>query len=385
MKKVCVFTSTRAEYGLLYWLIKAIDESHDFELQLVVTGTHLSHEYGYTVEDIVADGFEPTIRIPMLISDDSPVALTRSSALLSISLAEFFDRERPDCFVVLGDRIELMAACEAATIAKIPIVHIHGGEITEGAVDEKVRHAVSKLANLHFTSTDAYRRRVIQMGETPESVVNCGALGLESLSRKELPTLEELCQQLNMELKSGYFLIVYHPETNKDSENISDLLKACDDYPEYKKVIIYPNSDMMSREIIKQIEAYGAQSQDSVELIRSTERDNYLGLMKYCEMFIGNSSSGVIEMPSFHRPIINIGDRQKGRIKSESTVDVEMEYIALKSAIDKGLSESFQFKISTMKNPYQGDLPSQTILDGLRAFCDGARVEKKFMDLEFDL
>lgn len=380
-----MLTSTRAEYGLLYWLIKAIDESDDLDLQLVVTGTHLSHEFGYTLDDILADGFEPAAQIPMLISDDSSVALTRSSALLMLSLADFFDREKPDCFIVLGDRLELLAACEAAVTARIPIVHIHGGEVTEGAMDDKIRHAITKLANLHFTSTEAYRHRIIQMGEDPETVVNCGALGLESITSEQQPTIEYLSKIFSIDLISGYFLVVYHPETNKESEDISELLKLFDDYPEYRKVIIYPNSDLMSRDIIQAIEAYKSDNQGNVALVKSTERNNYLGLMKHCSLYIGNSSSGIIEMPSFYKPIINIGDRQKGRIRSESTIDVELNCKQLRSAIEKAFSDGFQRKLPTMHNPYQGEAPSTLIIEKLRTVMASLTINKKFKDLEFKI
>lgn len=383
MNKICILTSTRAEYGLLYWLLKAIEKSDAFQLQLVVTGTHLSHEYGYTLDDILADGFQPTIKIPNLISDDSSLALAYSSSILMQSLAEFFNRERPDCFIVLGDRLELLAACEAAIIAKIPIVHIHGGEITEGAMDEKVRHAVSKLANLHFTSTEAYRQRLIQMGEYPETVINCGALGLESITKEQLPTIENLSGVFKVDLSCGYFLIVYHPETNKESEDISELLKLLDDYPEYKKVIVYPNSDLMSRNIIQNLEHYKSKHPDNILLVKSTPRNNYLGLMKYCSLFIGNSSSGIIEMPSFYRPIINIGDRQKGRIRSESTIDTELDYKHLKAAIVKAFSDSFQKKLPSMHNPYEAESPSTIIVEKLIEIISTLKINKKFMDLEF--
>jgi UDP-hydrolysing UDP-N-acetyl-D-glucosamine 2-epimerase len=385
MIKVCILTSTRAEYGLLYWLLKLIDESGFFELQLVVTGTHLSHEHGYTVNEILADGFQPALKVPNLISDDSPLALTYSSSILMQALAEFFNREKPDCFIVLGDRLELLASCDAAITAKIPIVHLHGGEKTEGAIDERVRHAVSKLANFHFTSTDAYRHRVIQMGESPETVVNCGALGLESIARSQLPTIEDLSEAFDCGLSSGYFLVVYHPETNKKSEDISELLSVLEEYPQYMKVIIYPNSDLMSAGIIRDIRRFKQKHSDNVLLIKSTSRNNYLGLMKYCSLYIGNSSSGIIEMPSFYRPIINIGDRQKGRIRSESTLDVNLDHECLKKAIETALSEVFQLKLPAMHNPYQGERPSVLIADKLREILPNLKANKKFMDLQFKL
>jgi len=385
MQKITVFTSTRAEYGLLYWLIKGLHESEDFDLQLVVTGTHLSHEYGYTVNDIIADGFTPTEYIATLISDDSPQAITRSSALLAMALADYFAREKPDYFVVLGDRVELLAACEAAIIAKVPIVHLHGGEITEGAVDDKVRHAISKLASLHFTSTEAYRRRVIQMGENPDRVINCGALGLESMARQDIFPREKLSEAVGIDPQEKYFLVVYHPETNKEAENIDALLAALSDYPEIKKVIIYPNSDMMSRDIIVAIEDFAARFPEDVVLIKSLQRDFYLSLMQHCDLYIGNSSSGIIEMPSLKRPVINIGDRQKGRIRSASTLDVQLEYQEIATAMRKGLSETFRDYMLSVENPYHGDSPSSLIVNVLRAEKTLPDIKKKFFDVEFEL
>lgn len=382
--KVCILTSSRAEYGLLYPTLKAVDESDALDLKLVVTGTHLSHEFGYTLNDILSDGFQPSITIPNLVSDDSSLAITFSSSILMQSLATFFEQTEPHCFIVLGDRLELLAACEAAMIAKIPIVHIHGGEITEGAIDDKVRHAISKLANLHFTSTEAYRQRIIQMGEQEETVIKCGALGLESIDKKNILSTNELSEIFSFDLNGNYFLIVYHPETNKDSSDISDLFKLMDDYQDYKMVIIYPNSDNMSREIISQIENYKNNFPNNVLLIKSAVRTNYIGLMNHCSIFIGNSSSGIIEMPSFYRPIINIGDRQKGRIKSKSTIDSNLDYKSLKLAVEVAFSDDFQNELATMHNPYEGIKPSALIVEKLEEKIPTMTVQKKFMDLNFN-
>lgn len=383
--KICIFTSTRAEYGLLYWLIREVDEHPLLELQLVVAGTHLSHEYGYTVSDILRDGFQPVERIANLISDDSPKAITHSSALLTMGLADYFSRECPDYFVVLGDRIELLAACEAAMIAKVAIVHLHGGEITEGAIDDKVRHAITKLANLHFTSTEVYRRRVIQMGEHPEAVVNCGALGLETIFRKELMSCEALSNSVKFDLSDKYFLVVYHPETNKKFEDIGDLLTVLREYPRYKKVVIYPNSDIMSRNIIKAFKSFEKENPGEVCLLKSVGRDEYLALMKNCELYIGNSSSGIIEMPSFHRPIVNVGDRQKGRIRSAATIDVEMNHEAISLAVKKALSDEYQISLPESRNPYDGDFPSRQIVESIISASTRNNVTKKFYDLDFEL
>lgn len=383
--KICIFTSTRAEYGLLYWLIREVDEHPQLELQLVVAGTHLSHEYGYTLSEILKDGFQPTYSIANLISDDSPQAISRSSALLSMGLADYFSRECPDYFVVLGDRVELLAACEAALIAKVPIVHLHGGEITEGAMDERVRHALTKLASLHFTSTEVYRRRVIQMGEQPEFVVNCGALGLESIARKQILTRSELSDSVDIDLAEGYFLIVYHPETNKSTEDIDALLQVLGEYPERRKVFIYPNSDVMSRAIIKALKKFATQHPDDVSLIKSLGRDEYLSMMKHCEMYIGNSSSGIIEMPSFQRPIVNIGQRQKGRIRSSATIDVEMAYDSISKGVKQALSREYLERLPTIPNPYGGNLPSKVIIDKVVSGSAVGEIAKTFYDVDYRL
>lgn len=383
--KVSIFTSTRAEYGLLYWLIKEVDEHPELELQLVVSGTHLSHEYGYTVDEILKDGFQPTENIVNLISDDSPQAITRSSALLSMALSDYFARECPDCFIVLGDRVELLAACEAALIAKVPIVHLHGGEVTEGAMDERVRHALTKLASLHFTSTEVYRRRVVQMGEQPEFVVNCGALGLESLARKPLLSRSELSATVGIDLVEGYFLVVYHPETNKSTEDIDPLLQVLREYPDRRKVFIYPNSDVMSRTIIKALKNFATQHPDDVNLIKSVGRDEYLSLMKHCDMYIGNSSSGIIEMPSFRRPVVNIGNRQKGRIRSSATIDVEMAYESISQGVKQALSREYLDRLPTIPNPYSGNLPSKVIIDKIVSDFTSGEIAKIFYDVDYKL
>jgi len=383
MQKIAVFTSTRAEYGLLYWLIKELDQSEDFDMRLVVSGTHLSHEYGYTLTDILDDGFEPAACLATLISDDSPQSITRSSALLAMSLADYFAREKPDFFIVLGDRVELLAACEAAMIAKIPIVHLHGGEITEGAIDDKVRHAISKLANLHFTSTEEYRRRVIQMGESPQTVIRCGALGLEAMNRQPILSRETLEAATGLTSGQKYMLVVYHPETNKDSENIDGLLHALADHPDIVKVIVYPNSDAMSRDIISAIERFSAENPTQVILVKSLRREVYLSLMKYCELYIGNSSSGIIEMPSFKRPIINVGDRQKGRIRSSATLDVSLQYQEISRAMHTALSAAYAAQLTAVENPYQGTYPSRTIVEELRRYREPVNVAKSFFDVEF--
>ncbi len=383
MIKISIFTSTRAEYGLLYWLIKGVDDHPDFEMQLIVSGTHLSHEFGYTVTDIENDGFVPFARIPVLISDDSPPAIIRSSAMLSMALADYFSREKPDFFVVLGDRVELLAACKAALISRVPIVHIHGGEITEGAVDEKVRHAVTKLADLHFASTEEYCQRIIQMGEDPMRVVNSGALGLESVRKGAVWPLEKVSEVVGDDLRDDYFLVVYHPETCKEEEDVKPLFEALSRYDQYKKVIIYPNSDAMSRTVIDSIHAFQTDYPHQVTLVKSLKREGYLALMQHCCLYIGNSSSGIIEAPAFKKPIINIGKRQHGRIRSEATLDVDMELDQLQKAIEAALSQDYLSRLERVDNPYGGGFSSQIIIDVLSGQTGKSLAQKRFHDLEF--
>ncbi|EAT16137.1 UDP-N-acetylglucosamine 2-epimerase (hydrolyzing) [Desulfuromonas acetoxidans] len=382
MTKIAVFTSTRAEYGLLYWLIKELDKHPFFDMQLIVSGTHLSHEFGYTVSDIESDGFIPSIRIPTLISDDSPPSLARSSALLAMALTDYFYREKPDFFVVLGDRFELLAACEAALICQVPIVHIHGGEITEGAVDERVRHAVTKLADIHFASTEEYCQRIIQMGEDPAKVIKSGALGLESIRRGAIWSLEETSEVLGVDLGKDYILVVYHPETCKKTEDVAPLFEALSSCDQYQKIIIYPNSDSMSRTVIDAIQAFKSEYPRQVTLVKSLKREGYLSLLKHCCLYIGNSSSGIIEAPTFRRPIINVGKRQYGRIRSEATLDVEMDCVQLLSALETALSQDYLSRLDEVENPYGGGFSSQIIIDSLSSLDGNLLSQKKFHDLD---
>lgn len=385
MLKISVLTSTRAEYGLLYWLIKAINEAEDLELQLVVTGTHLSSEYGHTVDEILKDGFEPAEQIDTLIGSDAPPAICKSAALMSMQLADFFVRAQPDYFVVLGDRFEILAACQAAVVARIPIVHLHGGEITEGAIDDNIRHAVSKLASFHFTSAEPYRRRVIQMGEQPSRVITSGAMGLEAIHRYDRIDRLELGERLGADLRDPYFLVVFHPETYSESQDVGELLRALSDYEEYKKVILYPNADAMSRSIIAEIEDYGRRGESNAFIIKSMSHAYFLSLMAQCHLMIGNSSSGLIEAPSFEIPTVNIGRRQAGRIRAESVIDVDSSYEGIKQGLEKALSDEFQQSIAGMQSPYGGVTASSIILDTLRAAGKLDQVNERFLDLDFEL
>ncbi len=385
MLKIAVFTSTRADYGLLYWLAKAIDEADDLQLHLIVTGTHLSVEYGYTVKEILKDGFKPSEWIDTLIGSDTPAAICKSSALMSAQLSDFFEREKPDYFVVLGDRFELLAACQSAIVAKIPIVHLHGGEITEGAIDDNIRHAVTKLASLHFSSADQYRRRIIQMGENPERVVTCGALGLEAIYKYQLLDRQDLSDVLSIDLDGPYFLVVYHPETYSDSQEVGEILRVLSDYPQHQKVLIYPNADAMSREIIVEIESFACNRSNNTTVMKSLSHLNFLSLMANCEAMVGNSSSGVIEAPSLKIPTVNIGRRQTGRLRGGSIIDVESTYESIKSGVERAISTEFKESLLSSESPYGGSAASDIILETIRTHGRMSQINDGFVDLEFKL
>lgn len=384
MLKISVFTSTRADYGLLYWLAKAIDEADDLQLQLIVTGTHLSVEYGYTLDEILKDGFEPSELIDTLIGSDKPAAICKSGALMAAQLVDFFEREKPDYFVVLGDRFELLAACQAAVVAKIPIVHLHGGEVTEGAIDDNVRHAVTKLASLHFASAEQYRRRIIQMGERAERVVTCGALGLEGIYRYELLDRKMLSHVLGVDLSAPYFLVVYHPETYSNTQEVGEILRVLSEYPQYRKIVIYPNADAMSREIISEIEQFAQLPENNATVLKSLSHKVFLSLMACCESMIGNSSSGVIEAPSVRIPTVNIGSRQTGRLRGASIIDVDSTYQSIKSGVQLAISEQFRELVLNCQSPYGGSAASDIILETIRTQGKLAKINDGFVDLEFD-
>lgn len=355
MKKVAVFTGTRAEYGLLSLLLKGLQASGKIELQLFVGGTHLLPEFGYTISHIINDGFEVTEQLDFLVNADSAQAVNKSMAQAQILAGECFEKYQPDLVIILGDRYEALAVASAATIIKIPIAHIHGGEITEAAMDDAFRHAITKLSHWHFTSTEVYRQRVIQLGEQPSTVFNVGAPGIDNIKKLPLLSLKQLAQQLEIKIDNPYFLVTYHPET-LSSENpldaIDNLFAAVDKFPEYQVIITYPNADTHGRIIMTALEHYAMTQPDRVHVFRSIGQLNYLSAMKHCAMVIGNSSSGIIETPSFNIPTVNIGDRQKGRIASTSVIHCGNNTDEINACITQALSSDFRQSIAATPNPY---------------------------------
>ncbi|KXS40470.1 MULTISPECIES: UDP-N-acetylglucosamine 2-epimerase [unclassified Candidatus Frackibacter] len=353
-RKICVVTGTRAEYGLLYWLMKEIDSDPNLELQIITTGMHLSPEFGLTYKKIEEDGFKIDKKVEMLMSSDTEVGITKSVGLGCIGFADAYDELKPDIVVVLGDRFEVLAAAIAAMIAKIPIAHLHGGEITEGAIDESIRHSLTKMASTHFPATKEYARRVIQMGEKPRRVFNFGAPGLDNIHKLDLLSRTELENELNFQLASKTAIVTYHSvtlENNTAHNQIENLLKAIEKF-EMNVIFTKANADTSGRVINEKIEKFTNKEPEKYKLFDNLGQVRYLSALKHVDIMIGNSSSGLIEGPSFKIPVVNVGDRQKGRIKADNVIDCGYGYHEIKEAIKKGFSVDFKDKIKEVVNPY---------------------------------
>lgn len=365
MKKVAVFTGTRAEYGLLYWLIKDIQEDRRLKLQLLVSGMHLSPEFGETYKQIEEDGFEIDEKIEILLSSNSAVGTAKSIGLGVLGFTDALARLEPDALIILGDRFEALAAAQTAMILKVPVIHLHGGEITEGAYDDAIRHAITKLSYLHGTSTEEYRNRVIQLGECPERVKNIGAIGLDHLMRGSFMNVDELGDSLQFKLVQPYFVVTYHPVTLGDEDpeqSFQALLDALDEYPDHQVILTYPNADDGGRRIIPMLESYAASQPNRVLAIPSLGQVRYLSAIKNAAAVVGNSSSGIIEVPSFDVPTVNIGVRQKGRLAAKSVIDAIPNLASISSALKKAVARQYKLDNEIIVNPYgQGCASKQVI------------------------
>lgn len=384
-RKICVITGTRAEYGLLYWLIKGLHEDKNIQLQLCVTGTHLSPEFGLTYREIEKDGFFINKKVEMILSSDSPEGVTKSIGIGIIGFAEAFTELKPDMIVVLGDRFEILAAAIAAMVARIPIVHCHGGESSEGAIDEPIRHSLTKMSHLHFVSTEIYRKRVIQMGEQPGRVFNVGALGIESINRLKLLSRKDFEKSIGFKLNKKNLLITFHPVTLENAsaqEQFTHLLKALDALKETHFIFTYPNADTEGRVIIRLIDEFVAKNKSRAIAFASLGQLRYLSALKNTDAVIGNSSSGLIEAPAFHIGTINIGDRQRGRIRAGSVIDCKPGKNAISKAIQQVYSPAFQKKLETVKNPYGEKNSSESIIKIIKNYPLKEILKKKFYDIE---
>lgn len=397
MRNVAVITSTRAEYGLLRPLIIRLLNDGKVCPKVVVTGAHLLEEFGMTCREIESDaesyGFEIDEKIDIFRGEDKidsvgdkPVDISRVMGQALIFFGEYFDRNRPDAIVVLGDRYEMLAVCSAAMNARIPIIHIHGGETTEGAVDEAIRHSITKMSLLHFTATETYRKRVIQLGEDPDRVFNFGAPGVENVLNVETISKEELEHECGVELGDRYAVGTFHPVTLEDNSaraQTQELLAAIKMHPDITWLFTKAGADAGGREV-NEIFADYARENDDFYLVDSLGMRRYLSAVKGALFVIGNSSSGIIEVPSFHVPTINIGDRQKGRIAGESVINCEPDRSSIDAAIMKALDDGFRTSIAEAENPYEKDGTSKNIAEKIEDFIlqDKLEVKKHFYDID---
>lgn len=382
MRKICVVTGSRAEYGILRNLMAAVKADPELQLQVIATNQHLSKLQGETYREIERDGF--TIDYKVYMADDEAPDNANSTAK-SISrgvsgFADAFDALQPDLLLILGDRYEMLAVASTALIYKIPIAHLHGGEITEGAFDDAIRHAISKMSHLHFTSTEAYRNRVIQLGEQPERVFNVGALGVENVVKNDFMSKEDIESSLNFKLTDKCFLCTYHPVTlsNMFSEvQVLNLLEALDAYKEYHIIFTYSNSDTNSQIIIKRIQEYVDRNADRCMFIPSLGQRRYFSALKYVTAVLGNSSSGIIEVPSFGIPTLDIGDRQKGRIAADSVIHCGYSVREIK----EGLEKVVRYHHQSIDNPYHKEGTCAVILQTIKTYPLENSVQKSFYDI----
>ena len=344
-RKICFFTGTRAEYGLLKPLIDELHTEDSIELQLIISGMHLSPEFGLTYKEIDTEIFRTVEKVEILLSSDTAIGVSKAMGLGMISYIEAVQRLKPDLIVGLGDRFELFTMASAALVQNIPIAHIHGGEVTSGAYDDAFRHSITKMSHIHFASTEAYKKRIIQLGENPKNVFNVGALGIDNIKKHKLLTKNELENSLSFKLDKPYFIVTFHPvtlEANSAEKQMMELLVALDNFEDYKIIFTKPNADNEGRVIINLLNEYCKVNPKRTALFESLGNLRYLSALKYSEMMIGNSSSGILEMPYFKKPTVNIGNRQQGRIFSNSILQTPPKTKSIVNAIYKGLSKEFQ-------------------------------------------
>ena len=384
MRKICFVTGSRAEYGLLSGLMKAVKNDPELQLQIIATNMHLSPEFGLTYREIEKDGFTINKKVEMLLSSDTAVGTTKSVGLGMISFADVFEDLNPDLIVILGDRYEMVGVVAAALFHKIPIAHIHGGEITEGAYDDCVRHAISKMSHLHFTATESYRNRVIQLGEQPDRVFNVGGLGVENIKYINLLTQEALEASLDFKMGDKCIIVTYHPvtlEANSAEKQSEALLSALDSLEDCRIIFTYPNSVTNGRIIIEKINEYVAAHPEKAKAWPSLGLKRYLSALHYATAVVGNSSSGLLEVPSFGIPTLNIGDRQKGRIAADSVLNCEATELAIKNGLNIILSDEFIAKAKNIQNPYEGSNTIEDILNVIKTYPLDNIIEKHFYDI----
>jgi GDP/UDP-N,N'-diacetylbacillosamine 2-epimerase (hydrolysing) len=382
-RKICVVTGSRAEYGLLRWLIAGIRDSADLELQVIATGMHLAAEFGNTYREIEGDGFVIDRKVDIGLADDTPAGIARSMGLGLSGFGQALAELKPDVMLVLGDRFEIFSAVSAALVARIPVAHLHGGERTEGAFDEAIRHAMTKMSHLHFVAAEEYRKRVIQLGEQPERVFLVGGLGIDSIKRTKLMARAELEQSLGIKFGARNLLVTFHPVTLDDAdpaEQMAELLAALESRGDTQLIFTMPNADTGGRALIAMVEQFVA-AHANAHAFTSLGHLRYLSCIAQVDGMVGNSSSGLIEVPTFHKGTVNIGDRQRGRLKADSVIDCEPQRQAIAAALDQLYSEGFQSTLKSVRNPYGDGGACDKIVQTLRTVKLESILKKSFRDM----
>ena len=354
MKKICVVTGSRAEYGLLKWLIEGIKKSPKLKLQLIVTGAHLLKKFGETINIIYSDNFKIDYKVNMPLFSDSSEDIIKSMGEGMKGFSKALTKLKPDAILVLGDRYEVFVAATSAMIANIPIIHLHGGESTEGVIDEAIRHSITKMSHLHFVAAEEYKKRVIQLGEKPNKIYNVGGLGVDSICKLKLLSQKELENKINFKFLDKNLLITFHPVVlgkNTSKKQIEQLFKALLHFDKMGLIFTMPNADKGNNEIFKKINNF-CKNNKNAKCYASLGHLQYLSCIQYVNGVVGNSSSGLLEVPTFKKGTINIGDRQHGRLKAKSVIDCDPQFHSILLALNKLFSKDFQKILTKVKNPY---------------------------------
>ena len=386
-RKICVITGTRAEYGLMRWVMQGIKDDPALTLQVLATGMHLSPEFGLTYREIEKDGFEIDRKVEMLTSSDTPVGIAKSMGLGLIGFADALNELRPDLIVVLGDRFEIFAAVAAALVARIPVAHLHGGETTEGAFDEALRHSITKMSHLHFVAAEEYRRRVIQLGEQPDRVFLVGGMGIDNIKRLKLLDRAALEASIDFKLGQKSLLITFHPVTLEAAtavDQMAELLAVLANLRDTQLIFTMPNADTDGRALIKMVEQFAVQHPNA-RAYTSLGQLRYLSCVAQVDGVVGNSSSGLAEVPSFKKGTINVGDRQRGRLQVASVINCEPTRQSIDAALKKLYTAAFQASLSEVKNPYGEGGASEQVVKTIKHCAIDGIAKKSFYDLPVHL
>ena len=383
-RKICVVSTSRADYGLLFWLLKEIEKSRFLELSLVLSGSHLEERLGLTYKEIERD-FKHFYKVPLGLENDDETALCLAFSAGVAGFSKVLEQIKPDIMVLLGDRYEMLSAGIAGMLRAVPLAHIHGGESTQGAIDEGIRHALTKMSHIHFCATSLYKRRIIQLGENPARVYNVGGLGVENIKRLELLSKKDFENSLGFKLGKKNILVTFHPQTiekKSASKEFSQILNALDSLKDTHFIFTGANADNGGKIINEMAQSYCLKNQEKAIFVMSLGQLRYLSAIKHADIVLGNSSSGISEAPSLKKATINIGNRQKGRIKAPSIIDTKCDKSAILKAIKKAYSKDFQAKLKSVKNPYDSGFASKKIIKVLENIKLNGILKKKFYDLD---